>query len=399
MPEAPWRAAPGRLILSTALRRLTLAMMVGSLLLALAPATSAAGSVQLSTPYPAVVVPPGEKVSFTITVLTDTSDRVDLSVAEAPEGWTTSLRGEGFVVDGVQTTGNDPVELTLDVTVPEDAPAGTSRVVVAAAAAPARANLALDIRVEENAGGQVSLASDFATIEGAAGSNFSFSVRLSNDTAEDQTFALSATGPAGWTVEARPSGQTTAASANVTAGGNTTINVTATAPEGTEAGDYPIAVQAVGASSTADTELTARVVGSFDMNVSTPNGVLNVSGNAGSTIDQTISVENTGTGTLENVTLAGTAPSGWTVTFDPPTVNVQPGPDNAATSVAHIVPSGDAIAGDYIVTVRASNDLANGEVDLRVTVETSLLWGIIGIALIVLVIVGLGYVFRRYGRR
>jgi uncharacterized repeat protein (TIGR01451 family) len=140
-------------------------------------------------------------------------------------------------------------------------------------------------------------------------------------------------------------------------------------------------------------------VGSFDMNVSTPNGVLNVSGNAGSTIDQTVSVENTGTGPLENVTLTGTAPSGWTVTFDPPTVNVQPGPENPATSVAHIVPSGDAIAGDYIVKVRASNDLANGEVDLRVTVETSLLWGIIGIGLIVLVIVGLGYVFRRYGRR
>ena len=81
MPEAPRRAATGGLTRSTALRRLTLAMMVGSLLLALPPATSAAGSVELSTPYPAVVVPPGEKVSFTITVQTDASDRVDLSVA------------------------------------------------------------------------------------------------------------------------------------------------------------------------------------------------------------------------------------------------------------------------------------------------------------------------------
>jgi uncharacterized membrane protein len=374
-------------------------MVVGSLLLALPPATSAAGSVQLSTPYPAVVVPPGEKVSFKINVSTDVSDRVDLRVTQAPEGWTTSLRGEGFVVDGVQTTGNDPVELTLDVTVPEDAPAGTSRVVVAAEAAPARDTLALDIRVEENAGGQVTLSSDFSTIEGAAGANFTFSVRLTNDTAEDQSFALTATGPAGWTVEARPSGQTQAASANVTAGGNTTINVTATAPEGTEAGDYPINVQAVGASSTAETELVARVIGSFALTVSTPNGVLSTSGNAGSTIDQTITVENTGTGVLENVALAATAPSGWTVTFDPPTVNVQPGPENAATSVAHIVPSADAIAGDYSVTVRASNDLANGNAALRVTVETSLLWGIIGVGLIVLVIVGLGYVFRRYGRR
>jgi uncharacterized membrane protein len=400
MPEAPRRAAPGGWIRSTVRRRLMLTIAAGSLvLLALPYATSAAGSVQLSTPYPAVAVPPGEKASFKIRVRTDVSDRVNLRVAEAPEGWITSLRGEGFVVDGVQTTGNDPVELTLDVTVPEDAAAGGGRVVLAAEAAPARDTLALDIRVEEGAAGQVTLSSDFPTIEGAAGANFSFSLRLANDTAEDQTFSLSATGPAGWDVQARPSGQTQAASANVTAGGNTTINVTATAPDGTEAGDYPITVQAVGADSTTESDLTARVIGSFDLNVSTPTGVLSTSGNAGSTIDQTISVENTGTGALENVALAATAPSGWTVTFDPPTVNVQPGAENAATSVAHIVPSSDAIAGDYSVTVRATSDLANGEAQLRVTVETSLLWGIVGIGLIVLVIVGLAYVFRRYGRR
>lgn len=400
MPEAPRRAAPGGLIRSTVLRRLMLTIAAGSLvLLAVPSATSAAGSVQLSTPYPAVAVPPGQKVSFKIKVRTDVSDRVNLQVTDAPEGWITSLRGEGFVVDSVETSGNDPVELTLDVTVPEGAPAGSGRVVIAANASPARDTLPLDIRVEEGAAGQVTMSSDFPTIDGAAGANFSFSVRLTNDTAEDQTFALSATGPAGWDVQARPSGQAQAASANVTAGGNTTINVTATAPEGTEAGEYPIVVQAVGADSTTEQDLTARVIGSFDLNVSTPTGVLSTSGNAGSTIDQTISVENTGTGALENVALAATAPSGWTVTFDPPTLNVQPGAENAATSVAHIVPDGDAIAGDYIVKMRASNDQANGEADIRVTVETSLLWGIVGIGLIVLVIVGLAYVFRRYGRR
>jgi uncharacterized membrane protein len=398
MPEAPRRAAPGGLIRSTVLRRLMLTIAAGSLvLLAVPTATSAAGSVQLSTPYPAVAVPPGQKVSFKISVRTDVSDRVNLQVAEAPEGWITSLRGEGFVVDSVQTSGNTPVELTLDVTVPEDAAAGAGRVVIAANASPARDTLPLDIRVEEGAAGQVTMTSDFPTIDGAAGANFSFSVRLTNDTAEDQTFALSATGPAGWDVQARPSGQSQAASANVTAGGNTTINVTATAPEGTEAGEYPIVVQAVGANSTTESDLTARVTGSFDLNVSTPSGVLNASGNAGSTIDQTISVENTGTGALENVALAGTAPSGWTVTFDPPALNIAAG--DTATSVAHIVPSSDAIAGDYIVKMRASNDQANGEADIRVTVETSLLWGIVGVALIILVIVGLGYVFRRYGRR
>ena len=400
MPEAPRRAAPGGIIRSTALGRLLLAIAVGSLLFAIPPATLAAGSVELSTPYPAVAVPPGEKVSFTITVRTDVSDRVDLSVADVPDGWIASLRGQGFVVDGVQTTGNDPVELTLDVTVPEGGAAATGQVVVNARSGAARDSLTLDIRVEETAAGQVSLSSDFPVIDGAADSTFTFSVRLNNDTAEDLTFSLDASGPPGWNVEARPTGQTQAASANVTAGGNTTINVTATAAEGTEAGDYPIALQAVSPDQTAETELTARVVGSFELAVTTQSGVLNTSGNAGSTIDQTIVVQNTGSAPLENVQLSGTAPSGWTVTFDPPTVTVPAGAqENTATSVAHIVPSTDAIAGDYQVTVRASNDQANGEAQLRVTVETSLLWGIIGIGLIVLVIVGLAYVFRRYGRR
>jgi len=398
MPEAPRRAAPAGWNSSSVAARLIRALAIGSLILLAIPSTTlAAESVQLSTPYPGVVVPPGEKVSFPVTVRTDTSDRVNLRVAEAPDGWTTSLRGEGFVVDSVQTSGNDPVELTLDVTVPDDATAGTSRVVVEARAGTARDTLALDIRVEEGAAGQVTLTSDFPIIEGAAGANFSFSVRLGNDTAEDLTFALQATGPVGWNVEARPSGQSQAASANVAAGANTTINVTATSPANADAGDFPIVLQAISPDTTTELDLTARVVGNFDLNVSSPNGVLSTSGTAGSTIDYTVSVENTGTGALENVQLSGTAPSGWTVTFDPAALNITPG--QTATSVAHIVPSGDAIAGDYNVTIRASSDLANGDVDVRVTVETSPLWGIVGIGLIVLVIVGLGWVFQRYGRR
>jgi uncharacterized membrane protein len=38
-------------------------------------------------------------------------------------------------------------------------------------------------------------------------------------------------------------------------------------------------------------------------------------------------------------------------------------------------------------------------VDIRTTVQTSPLWGFIGLGLIALVIIGLGWVFRRYGRR
>ena len=66
---------------------------------------------------------------------------------------------------------------------------------------------------------------------------------------------------------------------------------------------------------------------------------------------------------------------------------------------AHLTPSGNAIAGDYVTSFKASSTLANASTDIRVTVETSLLWGAVGVGLIVLVLAGLWWTFRRYGRR
>ena len=74
-------------------------------------------------------------------------------------------------------------------------------------------------------------------------------------------------------------------------------------------------------------------------------------------------------------------------------------PQGTQNVTAIIQPSGEAIAGDYVVTIDAQNESANASQSLRVTVETSLLWGVIGVALILVVLAGLWFVFQRYGRR
>jgi len=71
----------------------------------------------------------------------------------------------------------------------------------------------------------------------------------------------------------------------------------------------------------------------------------------------------------------------------------------SAPATAHIPPSSNAVAGDYQITLSASNTDANESIDVRVTVETSPIWGIVGILLVVATIGGLVLVFRRYGRR
>ena len=47
----------------------------------------------------------------------------------------------------------------------------------------------------------------------------------------------------------------------------------------------------------------------------------------------------------------------------------------------------------------ATSSLATAKTDIRVTIQTSALWGAIGIGLIAIILIGLWLVFRRFGRR
>src|SRR4051812_5337307 len=73
------------------------------LVIGFAPALVLAAGVQMSTPYPSVVADPGTTVKFPVTVQTDTPERVDLSVANAPQGWNTRLQGGGSTIAAVTT--------------------------------------------------------------------------------------------------------------------------------------------------------------------------------------------------------------------------------------------------------------------------------------------------------
>ena len=68
--------------------------------------------------------------------------------------------------------------------------------------------------------------------------------------------------------------------------------------------------------------------------------------------------------------------------------------------IAHVTPSGNAIAGDYQITVRVNTKEAKTDSsDIRFTVETSIVGALLGLVLILAAIGGLWWVFRTYGRR
>lgn len=378
------------------------ALITSSLILAMfVPVVTAADGLEVTTPFTAVSVAPGNKVSFDLEVTSTTDRNVDLSLGGVPSGWTASIFGGGFVVEGVAVTKSAPAKVRLDVTVPADASTTTATIRVSANGGGAQDVLPLAIRVNSEAAGQLTLTTNTPELTGASDKSFKFDLQFKNDTAQDVTVSATATGPEGWTVDTSLTGAADAASTVVKAGSSQSISVTAKAPEGAPADKYPIKVTATAGDRSVDADLSIAVTGSYSMTLTTPDTRLSASGSAGSAKTMAFVVENTGTAPLTAVKLTGTPPSGWKVTLDPADGVATIAPTKTATINATITPSADAVAGDYVVTFKAASteDTTGADAQIRFTVETSPIWAIVGIVLILLILGGLYYVFRTYGRR
>lgn len=378
------------------------ALITSSLVLTtFVPVVTAANGLEVTTPYTAVSVAPGNKLSFDLQVSSTRNANVDLSLAGVPSGWTANIFGGGFVVDGVAVSSGSPAKVRLDVTVPADASASTSTIRVSARGGGAEDTLPIAIRVNASAAGDLTLTTNTPELTGASDKDFKFDLQFKNDTAQDVTVSATATGPEGWTVDTSLTGAADAASTVVKAGSTQSISVTAKAPEGAPADTYPIKVTATAGDRSVDADLSIAVTGSYSMTLSTPDQRLSASGSAGSAKTMTFVVENTGTAPITKVMLEGTPPTGWKVTVDPADGVATIAPKQTATINATITPSGDVVAGDYLVTFKstATEDTNGADAQIRFTVETSPIWAIVGIVLILLILGGLYYVFRTYGRR
>ena len=382
------------------IRRLAAVATAGALALGVAAApTLAADPLAITTPYPAIVVAPGTSVSFNVEVATTTPQRVALSLAGAPDSWEAKLHGGGFVIDAVETNGIDPTDIRVDMTVPTDA-SGTTTLTLTGRTAAETVELVLEVRVDQTASGGISIRNDIPALRGPSTQTFSFSLTVVNDTTEDQTYSATGVGPTGWTVNTTLTGQSQAASAPVDAGSTAGITVAVEPPEDVDAGTYGIQVATSIAGQTLVNDLSVEITGSYSLVVATVDGApLNGRGGAGSSTPFSLTVTNTGTAAVTNVRLTGTAPTGWEVTFDRATIE-SIAANATETVTAQIKPSGSAIAGDYVVTLSAAGDQSTRDsLEIRYAVETSILWGVVGLALIVAVVGGVWWVFQRYGRR
>jgi uncharacterized membrane protein len=380
------------------IRVLATLVAASAALAAVATPTAAQIGVSISTPYPAVAVEPGETATFDLQITGGGRERVDLNVTQKPKGWDAILRGGGFVIDGVFTDPDQAPQAQLEVDVPPEVEGGTYRVVVAANSSAGSDILELDLRVARAATGSVELTSQFPSLQGPSDATFTFDLEVTNNTPQETTFSLEAVGPEGWQVSARPAGEEQASTLIVAGGQTGNLTVTADPPDEVVADTYPIPVRVSGGGREATTELQVEITGNFAMTLRTPDERLNVDVVADRTTEIPLIVINDGTAPLLGVEISATPPTDWRVDFTPKVID-QIAPGQNRPVVASITPAGSAVAGDYVVTIDARIPETTTSLELRTTVKTSGFWGFVGLLLIVAALVGLAWVFRRYGRR
>ena len=395
-------------------RQSAIALAATALLLAgLVPTASAVTALSVTTPYPSIAVAPGSKASFDLSVTAERDGTVNLVVLGAPTGWKATLHGGGFVIQGVSVAANKPSTARLDVDIPGDTTETRATLRVEATIGGDKSDLAITVVVNADVAGDITLTTTSPTLTGSSDSPFNFDLTLTNGSAEDQTVSASATGPQGWVIATKLS-QANAASTVVKAGSTTTISITATPPAGAPAGHTDLAVSVTAGTKTIPGKLGIDITGTYTLSLGTPNDLVSAHGPAGGGTTQQIVVTNTGTSPLANVKLSYTAPTNWKVTFDTPDDTIatvpalapgQPVDSNKVTVTATIIPSGDAVTGDYKVTIKAASEAtagataANGDLPMTFTIETSPLWLLAGLGLIAVILAALFYVFRTYGRR
>ena len=169
-----------------------------------------------------------------------------------------------------------------------------------------------------------------------------------------------------------------------------------------EPGEYPISVTLKSAVEEdpleGSTEFTAIITSTYNMDLKTKSGRLSTEVTSGQDNHYKLIITNNGSANIENITVTSEEPEGWNIIFDTEEIEVLEAGEEIEVD-ANIKPAEKSRAGDYMVKFKINSENAEDDVELRITVETPTIWGIIGIALIVIVIIGIAVIFARLGRR
>jgi len=359
-------------------------------------AATTGNNVELYTPDTKISVPPGETINYTIQVINNSSEikTMGISVTGMPRDWTYELKSGGWKISQISVLPGKKETLSLKVDVPLKVNKGNYQFKVLANGF---ASLPLNVTVSKQGTYKTEFTTDQPNMEGNSKASFTFKANLKNSTADKQLYALEAETPRGWEVTFKASYKEVA-SVDIDPNSAKDITIQVKPPTEVKAGTYRIPVKATTGTTSADIALEVVITGTFNMDLTTPTGLLSTDITAGDQKQVELLVQNSGSSDLKDIKLDSSNPIDWKVTFDPKEIVILKAGESTKV-MATIQASKKAIAGDYVTRLEAKTPEVGTKAEFRITVKTPMLWGWIGVIIIFLALGSVFYLFRKYGRR
>jgi uncharacterized membrane protein len=347
----------------------------------------------LLTDYPAVTLRPGSTSTVNVRLQNYAlpPERLSLAVAGVPQGWTVNLMGGGQPVTAALPATDSSVSLELRLDVPKEAPMGTTNLTITAKGSSAEVTLPIAVTLATDLPAKLSVSPQLPELRGNSKSTFEYQLSIKNESGKKVLVGLTAQAPQNFDATfTEQYGSQELNALPLDPGQSKDVKLKVRPPNTVAAGKYKVTAKANAEDASITTDLGLDITGQPKIDISGREGLLSTRASAGIEASVPILVVNSGTAAAEQVDLSGSGPSGWKVEFNPKTID-RIAPNENKEVQALITPTAKAIAGDYVTTLRANARGESASATFRVTVATSTLWGIVGIALIggaLLVMVG-----------
>ena len=355
----------------------------------------------LMSDYPAVTLRPGETSTVTLRLHNYdlAPERLALSVAGVPTGWTATLMGGGQPVAAAMPATNASVSLELRLDVPKSAAVGTQTLTVTATGGTTKAELPIEVTLAKDLPAKLTLTPQLPELRGTSKSSFEYQLGIKNDSGKKLTVSLSAQAPQNFDATFTENyGSQELNAVPIDAGQTKDVKLKVRPPNTAAAGNYKVVARVAAEDASATADLALDISGQPKLDISGREGLVSTHASAGKETSVPVVIANSGTAPADDVELSGSAPSGWKVTFDPKSVE-HIAPNETKEVQALITPTEKAIAGDYVTTIRASTRGESASTTFRVTVTTSTMWGIAGVGIIGVALLVMVGAVARFGRR
>jgi uncharacterized membrane protein len=354
-----------------------------------------------ATDYPALQIRAGEDTTLPLTLYNYglPPQRTAITITDKPADWTAEISGGGKPVAAAFVDHDGRATLSLKLTVPASAAPGDYKLMLHAEGDNAKSDLPIAVKLAAPLAAKLTMTPKFPVLKGSPKSSFDFNVAVKNESGSDMLVNLSADTPEGFAVAFKEGyGAQELTSLPFKAGESKDLTVSIKPGPDVKAAATPVVVHANGEKAQAQTKLTLDIAGQPTLSLSGDDGRLSGDAYAGREKSFPLVLRNTGSAPAQEIQLTASPPSGWKVTFEPKQV-AELAVDGEQKVNALVTPAPKALAGDYMVTMRASGSGQSQSADYRVAVTTSTLWGMTGIGVIgaaLLVLVGaVGWFGRR----